>query len=162
VYEQVYLSLGSNVGDRAGNLNTAIGRLRALGEVVAVSSFYETEPVEFTAQPWFLNCAVTLDTENTPQRLLAGILEIEQQLGRQRGQKNGPRTIDLDILLFGNSIVEDRGLTIPHPAMHERRFVLEPLAEVAPDARHPVFKRTIRELLDALPTGQAVRKANKR
>ena len=162
MYEQVYLSLGSNVGDRAGNLNTAIGRLRALGEVVAVSSFYETEPVEFTAQPWFLNCAVTLDTENTPQRLLAGILEIEQQLGRQRGQKNGPRTIDLDILLFGNSIVEDRGLTIPHPAMHERRFVLEPLAEVAPDARHPVFKRTIRELLDALPTGQAVRKANKR
>ena len=78
MYEQVYLSLGSNVGDRAGNLNTAIGRLRALGEVVAVSSFYETEPVEFTAQPWFLNCAVTLDTENTPQRLLAGILEIEQ------------------------------------------------------------------------------------
>ena len=161
MHELVYLSLGSNLGDRGRNLNTAIDRLRALGEVVAVSSFYETEPVEFTAQPWFLNCAVEMNTEKTPQQLLAGIFEIEQQLGRQRGQKNGPRMIDLDILLFGNSIVEDRGLTIPHPAMHERRFVLEPLAEIAPEARHPVFKRTIQELRDALPAGQAVRKANR-
>lgn len=161
MHEQVYLSLGSNLGDRAGNLNAAIDRLRSLGEVVTVSSFYETEPVEFTAQPWFLNCAVEMNTEKTPQQILASILEIEQQLGRQRGQKNGPRTIDLDILLFGNSIIEDRGLTIPHPAMHERRFVLEPLAEIAPDAQHPVFKQTIRELHDALPAGQAVRKANK-
>jgi 2-amino-4-hydroxy-6-hydroxymethyldihydropteridine diphosphokinase len=156
VHEQVYLSLGSNLGDRAGNLNSAIERLRTLGDVVAVSSFYETEPVEFSAQPWFLNCAVEMNTEKTPQQLLAGILEIEQQLGRQRGQKNGPRTIDLDILLFGDCIVEDRGLSIPHPAMHERRFVLEPLAEIAPDARHPILKRTIRELRDALPAGQAV------
>ena len=123
----IYLSLGSNIGDRAGNLNAAIDRLRAFGEVVAISSFYETEPVEFTAQAWFLNCAVALDTEKTPQQLLAGILDIEQQLGRRRGQKKGPRIIDLDILLFGNSIVDDPGLTIPHPAMHERRFVLEPL-----------------------------------
>jgi 2-amino-4-hydroxy-6-hydroxymethyldihydropteridine diphosphokinase len=161
VHELVYLSLGSNVGDRAGNLNAALDRLRAFGEVVAVSSFYETEPVEFTAQPWFLNCAIKLDTEKTPAQLLAGIVEIEQQLGRQRGQQKGPRTIDLDILLFGNSIVEDRGLTIPHPAMHQRRFVLGPLAEIAPDVRHPVFKRTIRELRDALPPGQAVRKVSK-
>jgi len=142
-------------------LNTAVDRLRALGEVVAVSSFYETEPLEFTAQPWFLNCAVKLDTEKTPKQLLAGILEIEQQLGRRRGQQKGPRTIDLDILLFGDSIVEDRGLKIPHPATHERRFVLEPLAEIAPDARHPVFKQTIRQLRDALPPGQAVRKMSK-
>jgi len=161
VHESVYLSLGSNVGDREGNLNTAVDRLRALGEVVAVSSFYETEPLEFTAQPWFLNCAVKLDTEKTPKQLLAGILEIEQQLGRRRGQQKGPRTIDLDILLFGDSIVEDRGLKIPHPATHERRFVLEPLAEIAPDARHPVFKQTIRQLRDALPPGQAVRKMSK-
>jgi 2-amino-4-hydroxy-6-hydroxymethyldihydropteridine diphosphokinase len=158
VRESVYLSLGSNLGDRAGNLNAAIERLRALGDVIAVSSFYETEPVEFTAQPWFLNCAVKLDTEKTATQLLDGILDMEQQLGRRRGQQKGPRVIDLDILLFGDSIVKAHGLTIPHPAMQERRFVLEPLAEIAPDARHPVFQRTIRELRDALPPGQAVRK----
>jgi 2-amino-4-hydroxy-6-hydroxymethyldihydropteridine diphosphokinase len=152
-----YLSLGSNVGDRATNLNTAIDNLGVLGEVVAVSSFYETEPVEFTSQAWFLNCAVALDTEITPRQLLDGILGIEQQMGRRRTQKKGPRVIDIDILLFGNLIVDDSGLTIPHPAMHERRFVLEPLAEIAPDLRHPILKRTIQELREALPPGQAVR-----
>lgn len=155
----VHLSLGSNVGDRAANLNTAVDHLRALGEIVAVSSFYETEPVEFAAQPWFLNCAVALSTDKTPEETLASILEIEQKLGRRRAQKKGPRIIDIDILLFGNSIVDDPGLTIPHPAMHERRFVLEPLAEIAPDARHPVLKQTIQELRDTLPAGQAVRRA---
>jgi 2-amino-4-hydroxy-6-hydroxymethyldihydropteridine diphosphokinase len=155
----VYLSLGSNVGDRAENLSTAIDQLRSLGEVAAVSSFYETEPVEFTAQAWFLNCVVALDTEKTPRQLLDGILGIEQQMGRLRTQKKGPRIIDIDILLFRNSIVDDLGLTIPHPAMHERRFVLEPLAEIAPDVLHPVLKQTIHELHDALPPGQAVRKA---
>jgi 2-amino-4-hydroxy-6-hydroxymethyldihydropteridine diphosphokinase len=158
VRKLAYLSLGSNVGDRSGNLNAAIDRLRALGEVVAVSSFYETEPVEFAAQPWFLNCVVMLDTERTPKELLAGILDVERQLGRRRGQKKGPRTIDIDILLFDNLIIEDRGLTIPHPAMHERRFVLEPLAEIAPEVQHPVFKRTMRELRNVLSPGQAVRR----
>jgi len=159
VHKVVYLSLGSNLGDRAANLRAAIERIRALGEVVAVSSFYETEPVEVTAQPWFLNCAVKLDTEKMPKQLLAGILDVEQQMGRRRTQKKGPRTIDIDILLFGSSVIETKGLTVPHPAMHERRFVLEPLAEIALDVRHPVFKRTIRELRDGLPPGQAVRKA---
>jgi len=162
VHKIVFLSLGSNVGDRAANLNAAIERLRTLGEIVAVSSFYDTEPVGLAAQPWFLNCAVKLDTEKMPKQLLAGILDIEQQMGRRRVQKNGPRTIDIDILLFGNSIIETKGLTVPHIGMHERRFVLEPLAEIAPELRHPVFKRTIRELRDALPSGQAVRKVVER
>jgi 2-amino-4-hydroxy-6-hydroxymethyldihydropteridine diphosphokinase len=161
VHKLAYLSLGSNVGDRAANLKAAIARLAGLGAVVAVSSFYETEPVELAAQPWFLNCAVALDTEKMPKQLLAGIFEIEQGMGRRRVQTKGPRSIDIDILLFGSSIVDTKGLTIPHPALHERRFVLEPLAEIAPEVRHPVFKRTVREMRDALPPGQAVRKINR-
>ena len=158
MHKTVYLSLGSNVGDRAANLNSAIEQIRKLGEVEAVSSFYETEPVEFTSQPWFLNCALRVNTGKMPKQLLAALLGIEQQMGRRRTQKKGPRVIDIDILLFGNSVIDTRGLTIPHPAMHARRFVLEPLTEIAPEVRHPVFKRTIRELRDALPGGQAVRK----
>ena len=156
--KRVYLSLGSNMGDRAANLQSAIQKLGQLGTVAAVSAFYETEPVEFTDQPWFLNCAVALDTENTPAHLLRALLEIERTMGRLRTNQKGPRTIDLDILLFGDSSVNTAALTIPHPAMHQRRFVLEPLAEIAPDARHPILDKTIRELRDALPPGQAVRR----
>ncbi|MGC2186262.1 MAG: 2-amino-4-hydroxy-6-hydroxymethyldihydropteridine diphosphokinase [Terriglobales bacterium] len=157
MHKQVYLSLGSNVGDRAENLRTAIHHLGRLGKVGTVSSFYETEPVELTTQPWFLNCTLQLDTEKMPRQLLNGVLAIEREMGRRRRQKKGPRNIDIDILLFGSSVVEAKGLSIPHPAMHERRFVLEPLAEIAPDARHPLLKRSIRELRDALPPGQAVK-----
>jgi 2-amino-4-hydroxy-6-hydroxymethyldihydropteridine diphosphokinase len=153
-----YLSLGSNVGDRAAQLQDAVARLGAAGRVLAASSTYETEPVEFSEQPWFLNCAVALETDKTPQQLMAAILKIEEEMGRRRVQKKGPRSIDIDILLFGDVIVESKELTIPHPAMHQRRFVLEPLAEMAAQVRHPVLKKTIRELRDALPEGQTVRK----
>ena len=155
--KRVYLSLGSNTGDLATNLHEAITRLSQAGKVVAVSSFYETEPVEFTSQPWFLNCAVALDTDKTPNELLQAALAIEQAMGRKRTQEKGPRNIDVDILLFEDAIVDEKGLKIPHPGLTSRRFVLEPLAQIAPEARHPAAKKTVRELLAALPTGQAVR-----
>jgi 2-amino-4-hydroxy-6-hydroxymethyldihydropteridine diphosphokinase len=156
--QRAYLSLGSNVGDREANLDEAIARLEEIGRVVAVSSFYETEPVEFTAQDWFLNCAALLDTGKMPAQLLKSLLKLEQAMGRRRLQPKGPRNIDIDILLYGDSVVRMKGLTIPHPGMPERRFVLQPLAEIGPDVRHPVLKKTVRELLEALPPGQVVRK----
>jgi 2-amino-4-hydroxy-6-hydroxymethyldihydropteridine diphosphokinase len=153
-----YLSLGSNVGDRAAQLRAAVERLRNLGDVLRLSSFYETEPVEFTEQPWFLNCVIELETERAPQELMKSILEIEKAMGRERVQKKGPRTIDVDILLYGEVVLNSEEVVIPHPAMQERRFVLEPLVEIAPEVLHPVLKKTSAELLEALPSGQVVRK----
>jgi 2-amino-4-hydroxy-6-hydroxymethyldihydropteridine diphosphokinase len=155
----VYLSLGSNIGNREAHLREAIRRLQSAGKLRSVSSIYETEPVEFTDQPQFLNCAVALETSSTPEQLMLQLLTIEKAMGRQRIQKKGPRTIDLDILLYGDEVVDTPGLTIPHPAMQHRRFVLEPLAEIAPEVRHPVLKKTVRRLLDELPPGQEVQKA---
>ena len=151
-----YLSLGSNIGDREANLRGAIAKLGEVGEVTKTSSFYETEPVEVTNQPWFLNCAVEIETEKSPRQLLTALLAIEQSMGRKRVQPKGPRRIDIDILLSGDEVIDVAELRVPHPAMHERRFVLEPLAEIAPEARHPVLKRLARELLDALPEGSPV------
>ncbi|HUO61558.1 MAG TPA: 2-amino-4-hydroxy-6-hydroxymethyldihydropteridine diphosphokinase [Candidatus Acidoferrales bacterium] len=149
----VYISLGSNVGDRETSLSEAVRRLSALGTVSHVSSLYETEPVEFLNQPWFLNCVVELQTEKMPRNLLSAVLEIERAMGRRRTVAKGPRTIDLDLLLFGSSVIDTPQLTVPHPSMHERRFVLEPLAEIAPDVRHPSLRRSAREMLSVLPKG---------
>jgi 2-amino-4-hydroxy-6-hydroxymethyldihydropteridine diphosphokinase len=162
---RVYLSLGSNVGQREIQLREAIARLEAVGRVISTSSLYETEPVEMPVealaekeQSWFLNCALSLETNRSPQELMKVALEIEREMGRVRTQKKGPRTIDIDILLFGDLVMDSPDLTIPHPAMHERRFVLEPLAEIAGDVRHPVLKKSVKELLKELPAGQIVRK----
>ncbi len=151
-----YLSLGSNIGDRAAHLREAVSQIETTGKITAISSFYETEPVEFTQQALFLNCAIGLETALVPQELMSHLLEIERELGRERLQKKGPRTIDIDILLFGNVAMNSPELTIPHPAMAERRFVLEPLAEIAPRVVHPILRKTITELLAQLPPGQNV------
>jgi 2-amino-4-hydroxy-6-hydroxymethyldihydropteridine diphosphokinase len=156
--ELVYLSLGANIGDRGKNLRDAISRLQTTEKVIAISSFYETEPVDVARQSWFLNCVVSMETNKSPQQLMEFLLRIEKEMGRRRLETKGPRSIDIDILLFGNAVINTPEVMVPHPAMQRRRFVLEPLAEIASDARHPVLKKTARELLAELPGGQIVRK----
>jgi 2-amino-4-hydroxy-6-hydroxymethyldihydropteridine diphosphokinase len=148
----VYLSLGSNIGDREANLRAAIEGLPAAGiQVLRVSPTYETEPVEYTDQRWFLNLVVEAETALFPRQLLAATSRIERELGRIRTVSKGPRTIDIDILLYEQAVVHSPDLEIPHPSMAERRFVLAPLADLAHALRHPVSRRTVRELLDAAP-----------
>ena len=148
----VYLSLGSNIGDREGHLRTAVERLSSAGVgVLRISPVYETEPVDYTAQGWFLNLVVEAETELFPLQLLARTSRIERELGRARTVPKGPRTLDIDILLYGNSVVQTEKLQIPHPRMAERRFVLAPLADLVPDLRHPVLQKTVRELLAGAP-----------
>ena len=150
----VYLSLGSNVGDRKRMLAEA---LALLPDVTRVSPVYETEPQDVTGQPWFLNQVVEVETELFPMQLLARIQKIERELGRKRTQPKGPRNIDIDIILFGNAVIDTAKLQVPHPRLAQRRFVLEPLATLAPQLRHPVLRRSIRELLEGTQ-GQAVRR----
>jgi 2-amino-4-hydroxy-6-hydroxymethyldihydropteridine diphosphokinase len=147
-----YIGLGSNLGDREGFLRRAVELLRdeADIDVVAVSSVRETDPVGFLDQPRFLNAAVEVETPLTARALLERLLAVEQALGRRRdGPRYGPRTIDLDLLLYGDEVVEEAGLTVPHPRLAERRFVLEPLHELAPDLVVP-GRGPVLELLAAL------------
>ena len=158
----VYLSLGSNVGDREDHLRSALERLEAADvRIVRRSAVYETEPQGLPDQPWFLNMVVEAETELFPMQLLARIHSIERDLGRERLTPKGPRTIDIDILLYGHAVIRTTTLEIPHPRMTDRRFVLEPLAGIAPDLRHPVVGKTIRELL-ARAQDQQVRRTDLR
>lgn len=155
----VILLTGGNMGDRSSNLTAARDRLvGALGPLRAASSVYATAPWGVTDQPDFLNQVLIVSTSQSPQAVLAALLSIEESLGRVRTAKWGPRPIDIDILFYGGAVVDTPELTIPHPEIPNRRFVLEPLAEVAPDLVHPVLGVTVRELLAQTPDNSAVKR----
>ena len=153
---EVFLGLGSNLGDPAENLREAVHRLGGVLTIARVSSVYRTEPVGLRDQPFFLNAALAAQTALAPFDVLARIAAIEEVMGRQRDVPMGPRTIDLDLLLYDDLVLDEPELSLPHPRMTERRFVLAPLAEIAPDIRHAHVKRTAAELLAALPGAESV------
>lgn len=144
----VYIALGSNLGDRAATLARAIEAMNSAGiRVTKQSSLYLTEPVDAPGQAHFLNAVVEAETSLMPMQLLHALMKIEQELGRRRIAPNGPRTIDLDILFYGSSVIRGPELQVPHPRLTGRRFVLVPLAEIAPEFRHPVLRKSVPELL---------------
>lgn len=145
---RVAIALGSNVGDRERYLREAVAALGPFVQGLHVSTFHDTAPVGVGEQPRFLNAAAVGHTTLSPRDLIATLLDIERQLGRERPYWGAPRTLDLDLILYGQEIVEESGVRVPHPRFRERRFVLEPLAEIAPDRRDPVTGRTVRELLN--------------
>ncbi|HTV56399.1 MAG TPA: 2-amino-4-hydroxy-6-hydroxymethyldihydropteridine diphosphokinase [Terriglobia bacterium] len=146
--KRIYLSLGSNIGDRVGHIHKAFERLAAAGiRIRRASSYYKTEPLDFRLQSWFVNCVAEVESDLMPVRLLRVCKAIERELGRRPGVQKGPRTIDIDILLYENAVVRSRDLVIPHERMTERRFVLVPLMELAPNLRHPVSSLSLPELL---------------
>ncbi|HXT26287.1 MAG TPA: 2-amino-4-hydroxy-6-hydroxymethyldihydropteridine diphosphokinase [Candidatus Eisenbacteria bacterium] len=155
----VYLSLGSNLGDREGNLRAAIEALRgARVRVGKVSSFYETEPVDYLEQPWFLNCVVDGETAVPAPELLRALREIETRIGSKKEFAKGPRLLDIDILLYGDDTILTAELQVPHPRMLARKFVLEPLAEIAPELKHPSWSGTAMEMLACTGDRSRIRK----
>ena len=154
----VYLSLGSNLGNRLENLRRACQALAQKGiQLRRISSVYETEPVDFAEQDWFLNCVVEAETTLPPLALLQEVQQVEGELGRQREQPKGPRTLDIDILLYGDLVLPSGALMLPHPRMLERRFVLEPLREIAPSLRLPMSSKTVEEAFRELRDTSQVR-----
>jgi len=150
--KRIYLSLGSNLGDREANLRGAVERLAGRDvRVLRTSRIYETEPVDYRDQAWFLNQVVEAETALFPLQFLTRTARLERDLGRKRTVPKGPRTIDIDILFYASAVIETPKLEIPHPRIAERRFVLVPLAELAPDLRHPVTNRTVRQMLESAP-----------
>ncbi|MGH9432171.1 MAG: 2-amino-4-hydroxy-6-hydroxymethyldihydropteridine diphosphokinase [Terriglobia bacterium] len=146
--KRAYLSLGSNRGDRIDAIRKAVELLRASGvQVIRISSFYRTEPVDFTPQAWFVNCVTEIQTDHMPLKLLHACKAVERALGRRPGVAKGPRVIDVDILLYEDFVIRSYELTVPHPAAHLRRFVLIPLREIAPGLRHPVTGQSVLEML---------------
>jgi 2-amino-4-hydroxy-6-hydroxymethyldihydropteridine diphosphokinase len=155
-----YLSLGSNIGDRDANLRAAIASLhRDNLHIKQVSSFYETEPVDYLDQTWFLNCVVEAETQLEAPALLRVLQSIESQMGSKKEFARGPRKIDLDILLHGQETIDTSALQIPHPRMLQRRFVLVPLAEIAPNLQHPTWSAKVADLLTQTPDKSQVRRA---
>ena len=149
--QRAFILAGTNLGDRKANLEFALSSLAKGGTVRKTSSCFETEPVGFLDQPWFLNQAIELETPLAPSELLSLCQNIESSCGRVRTFPNAPRTLDLDILLYGDCVVDQENLIIPHPRLAERRFALEPLAQIAPEFMHPVLKKSIRSLLEKCP-----------
>ena len=145
-----YIGLGSNLGDKEDNIKKAIDLMKEKCKILEVSSLYKTEPVGYKNQDWFLNCTVEIKINFLPHELLIFLKSIEKKLGRVKTIKNGPRTIDLDILFYGNEVIKTNNLTIPHPRLHERLFVLEPLKEICPELVHPILKKNINELISDL------------
>jgi 2-amino-4-hydroxy-6-hydroxymethyldihydropteridine diphosphokinase len=150
------IALGSNIGDREANLRLAIKAVGRYGTLTSLSSVYETEPMYEEDQGWFLNCVLTLDTQLGPRALLDALQSVEAEMGRVRGKRNGPRLIDLDILFYGDSVILEPGMEIPHPRIAERLFVLAPLADLAPGRVHPVLGKTVAELAGSLKSTQGV------
>jgi 2-amino-4-hydroxy-6-hydroxymethyldihydropteridine diphosphokinase len=160
--QTIFLSLGSNVGDREANLRAAFVALEDAGvRVRRVSSLYETEPVDFLEQPWFLNCVLEGETDAPAQTLLKALRRIEARMGSKKLVPKGPRLLDVDILLYGDETVDTPELQVPHPRMTERRFVLEPLAEIAPELRHPSWSGTVSDLLARTQDRSEVRRLGK-
>jgi len=158
VKQEIYIGLGSNLGDRLANIRKAVDLMKKGGiEILEESSVYETEPVGFKAQNWFLNSVVKARTKLSPARLWRMLEKIEKSMGRKREIKWGPRIIDLDILFYGDRVLNGKELRIPHSELHKRRFVLVPLQEIARDLNHPVFKKTISELLKDLKDDSIVK-----